>query len=368
MTAIRAPRPTLLIYNAEDNCCFRAPLVKPYIFDQVQLFFSLYGSSDSFQWHENRDPGSHNYQLDNRLQAYRFFVKHFHLPAIDDEIPADAEIKSYDELVVGLPRDNLTALSLARILARRIKRDSVPSSAAARKEWVVTQRGKLKATIRCDSAKVKHAWAMTNTEEKGVETRSYRFGLSNGLSATGVWVRAITSPDRAPTTVVVNDEGKRRGAAEVSDRVNRGDQVLAIDLLFTGDSSPEDQPQPLSQRQYLMQLLATVGDRALGLEVAQLIAITQWLRQVTETPRVRLDCTGIRSQTVALIASALEPTLFSEVLVHRGLRSLDYLLEKPVSQLVAPDLFCLDLYKEFDLDRMIAFAEPTRVTQQNDLE
>ena len=282
--------------------------------------------------------------------------------------------------MVGLPRDNLTALSLARILARRIKRDSVPSSAAARKEWVVTQRGKLKATIRCDSAKVKHAWAMTNTEEKGVETRSYRFGLSNGLSATGVWVRAITSPDRAPTTVVVNDEGKRRGAAEVSDRVNRGDQVLAIDLLFTGDSSPEDQPQPLSQRQYLMQLLATVGDRdnviamlavgdrALGLEVAQLIAITQWLRQVTETPRVRLDCTGIRSQTVALIASALEPTLFSEVLVHRGLRSLDYLLEKPVSQLVAPDLFCLDLYKEFDLDRMIAFAEPTRVTQQNDLE
>ncbi|PYV83146.1 MAG: hypothetical protein DMG05_26795 [Acidobacteria bacterium] len=80
LTAIRAPRPTLLIYNAEDNCCFRALLVKPYIFDQVQPFFSLYGSSDSFQWHENRDPGSHNYQLDNRLQAYRFFVKHFHLP------------------------------------------------------------------------------------------------------------------------------------------------------------------------------------------------------------------------------------------------------------------------------------------------
>ena len=25
LTAMRAPRPTLLIYNAEDDCCFRAP-------------------------------------------------------------------------------------------------------------------------------------------------------------------------------------------------------------------------------------------------------------------------------------------------------------------------------------------------------
>ena len=31
-TAMRAPRPTLLVYNAEDDCCFRAPLVKPYVF------------------------------------------------------------------------------------------------------------------------------------------------------------------------------------------------------------------------------------------------------------------------------------------------------------------------------------------------
>lgn len=32
LVAMRAPRPTLLIYNAEDHCCFRGPLVKPYIY------------------------------------------------------------------------------------------------------------------------------------------------------------------------------------------------------------------------------------------------------------------------------------------------------------------------------------------------
>src|SRR2546423_10656703 len=28
-SAMMAPRPTLLIYDAEDDCCFRAPLAKP---------------------------------------------------------------------------------------------------------------------------------------------------------------------------------------------------------------------------------------------------------------------------------------------------------------------------------------------------
>ena len=30
----------------------------------------------------------------------------------------------------------------------------------------------------------------------------------------------------------------------------------------------------------------------------------------------------------------------------------------------APDLFCLDLYKEFDLDRLAALAAPARIVTQ----
>src|ERR1035437_1744709 len=33
LAAMRAPHPTLLIFNAEDDCCFRAPLVKPEVYD-----------------------------------------------------------------------------------------------------------------------------------------------------------------------------------------------------------------------------------------------------------------------------------------------------------------------------------------------
>jgi hypothetical protein len=60
----------------------------------------------------------------------------------------------------------------------------------------------------------------------------------------------------------------------------------------------------------------------------------------------------------------MEPTLFSEVAIHEGMRSLRYLLDAPVKFESAPDLFCLDLYKEFDINRLAALAEPAKVTQK----
>jgi dienelactone hydrolase len=367
LTAMRAPRATLVIFNAEDNCCFRAPIVKPYVFDQVLPFFTLFGKPANLKWHENRDPGTHNYQLDNRLQAYQFFTQHFGLPAVPDEIPQDAEIKTYNDLVVGVPKDNLNILGLAKQLALGIERPPIPHTANSKSEWVRSEREKLRELVRYQPASLKHPWAVANTKDKGVETRSYRFELNNGLSATGIWVKAITSPDNAPATVVLKDEGKYSAAADVSERVNRGEQVLALDLLFTGDASPEDTPAT-EKPQYLAQLMATMGDRPLGIEVAQLVAITQWLRKTGHTGTTRLESTGMRNQVRALIASALEPTLYSEVVVHQGIRSLSYLLDAPILFDRAPDLFCLDLYKKFDLDRLAALVEPTRLTQEAYLE
>jgi len=44
--------------------------------------------------------------------------------------------------------------------------------------------------------------------------------------------------------------------------------------------------------------------------------------------------------------------------------SLGYLLDKGIHYQDAPDLFCLDLYKDFDIDTLAALAEPTKVTQK----
>jgi dienelactone hydrolase len=358
LTAMRAPRPTLLINNAEDDCCFRGPLVRPLIFDGIRPFFKSYGKEDKFQYHENRDPSTHNYQLDNRLAAYRFLSQQFGLPPIESEIPAGQELKSYDELVVGLPKDNLTILGLARKMSQEITRPPIPSGVEARAAWAASERQKLSGVVRYKPVGLGRLWAVANTKNKGVETKSYLFEMADGLSANGVWLKGIATPANAPATIVLNDKGKKAAGAEVSDRVNRDEQVLALDLLFTGDAWKDNEPYSYAQ------ILDGMGERPIGLEAAQLIAIAHWLQSQAGTSKLRLETTGVRNQVAALVAAALEPNLFSELVVHEGMSSLNYALEAPVTFQDAPELFCLDLYKDFDLDRLAAVAAPTRVTAE----
>jgi dienelactone hydrolase len=365
LTAMMAPRPTLLINNAEDDCCFRGPLVKPLIFDGVKPFFRLYGKESDFEYYENRDPGTHNYQLLNREQAYRFFSRHFNLPVIESEIPAGQEIKTYDELVVGLPKDNLTILGLARQLAGEIIRPPIPSESTARSAWANSEREKLSSVVRYKPVHLARVWTLANTKHLGVETKSYLFDMDNGLSANGVWLKGIATPEETPVTLVLNDGGKKAAQVEVSDAVNRDEQVLAVDLMFVGDAWKGLEPYSYAQ------ILDGLGDRPLGMQAAQLIEIARWIRGRASEPRptgVRLECTGMRNQAVGLVAAALEPELFSEVLVHEGIPGLGFLLQAPVTFEQAPELFCLDLYKDFDLDRLAVLAAPVRVITQKFVE
>ena len=359
LTAMRAPRPTLLIYNAEDDCCFRAPLVKPYIFDQVVPFFRLYQAEDRLAWHENIDPSDHNYQLDNRLTAYRFISRHFRLPKVESEVPVDDQIKSFQELRVGIPKDNLSILGLARKLASNIERTPIPDGPTERLEWVRRERATLKQTVRYQPVSLLHAWGLDNTKHNGLETRSYRLDFSNGLSATVVWLKAIAIPGpAAPATIVLNDDGKKAAQVEVSDRVNRGEQVAAADLLFTGDSAPVSG----RERGIFEQMLASVGDRPLGMEAAQLVAIASWIRNRGDE-KVRIEARGMRSQVIAQVAAALAPELFSEIITREGIGSLRYIFDAPIRYESAPDLFCRDLYQRFDLDRLVELAAPVRVAR-----
>ena len=368
-TAMRAPRPTLLVNTAEDDCCFRAPLVRPYIFDAVRPFFHLYGRDDDFEFFQETLISAHNYGPGSREQAYRFFAKHFQLAAPQTEIPVGEEIRGYPELAGGLPVDNLTILGLARKLASAIKRTDVPSDASALPAWRDSERAKLRQIVRYSPVAVKQPWLIWNTNHSEVESLSYRFEMENGLSAAGVYMRATTAGTKAPMTIVLNDGGKKAAAPErwnrlneFGDRLDRGEQVLALDLLFSGDAAP-DQPAQL-----LCEMLAAAGDRPLGLETAQLAGITKWAQQQFAPARIRIETTGLRSQLQALVAAALNPTMFSEVASHQGMKSLGYLLEKPVHYEDAPDLFCLDLYRDFDIDRLAAVAQPARVMHEDDLE
>lgn len=327
LTAMLAPRPALLIYNAEDDCCFRAPLVKPYIYDQVKPYYRALGAEPAFRWHENLDPGTHNYHLDNRIQSYRFFAEQFRMAPVDSEIPSGSGIRSFEELRVGLPEDNLTILGVARRLAERAPRG-----------------GSLAAILRYRSSPAPAVWALANTKNKGLESEALRFEFPNGLTAVGVWLKAIAIQPGAPASIVLHDGGRKAAAAAVSDRVNRDEQVLAADLFLTGDAAP-------ARPHVFAQVVAGLGERPLGIQAAQLIALARWLKSARGAPSVRVEAWGMRSQVAALAAAAVEPGVLGEVRSVNGIASLSELLSMPVPYENAPELFCFGLSGALDLAR-----------------
>jgi len=355
--ALRAPRPTLLMHNAQDDCCFLASLVKPYIYDQVLPFFKLYGAENAFHWHENVDPGTHNYQIDNRQTAYAFFAEQFHLPAVTKEIPSDSEIHALQELSGNLPKDNLTLAGLARKLGNQITHTPIPPTGKQRDSWAQAQREQLKSIIRMPSISLDGSWRLASTRRPGLQSLTYRFDFSNGLSATGIWVASSTAASDAPVTIVIHDKGYKASAPNIVDRVNRGEQVLALEPLFFGSTTPDD-----TDPAYWEMLVASGGDRPLGIEVAQLLSIAKSFRSASGQKKIRLETEGIRSQIVALMAAALDPDIFSEIHSNAVMESLRFLLDAPVPYRSAPDLFCLDLYKYFDIDRLTVVASPVQIT------
>ena len=358
LIAMRAPKPTLLVHNGVDSCCFRAPLVKPYIYENVTPFFRMYGAQENFDWHENIDPGVHNYQLDNRIQAYRFFTAHFHLPVADNEIFSDGEIRTAKELAVGIPAGNQTVLGLARNLAAKIIRESIPESGAAHMEWVQTKRAELRYVVRYQPITVDRALRKANSKGMDFRSLSYRFDLSNGLSATGIWFKQDASPANEPVTIVLNDKGYQAAGEQVFESLSSGHEVLALDVLFNGATRPE---VPDSSDWEL--LVDSSGDRSLGLEADQLLSVAHWLRAAGGASEIKVETDGIRSQVIALVAAALDPSAFVEVTTQNGMKSLGYLLDTPVPLRDAPELFCLDLYKDFDIDSLGALAAPVKVVQ-----
>ncbi len=372
LMAARAPRPTLLIYNAMDNCCFRAGIVKQGVYTDIQPFFQLYGKPENLEWHLNLDPGTHNYGLDNREASYKFFDSKFHIDASSEEFPnTDLEVKSLEDLVVGLPKDNLTILSLAQSLAKSIHH-AVPAQSSA--AWVNQQQTLLRNVVRYAPVTVTHAWAISATHEAGVESHSYRFEFSNGLSATGVLFRSVTVPENSPTTILISDAGMPSTMVDVADEVDRGQRVLVLDPLFFGQNVPDKRRSRVA---IFAGLLDALGQRPLGLEAAQVNAVVRWLGKDLDhgsatpknyethrgkpVPGVRIITTGLRSETVAMVAAAIRPKLFSKLEARESISSLEYAFSHPLTFDEAPEVMCLDLYRDFDYNILAAIASPVKV-------
>jgi len=374
LAAMRAPRPTLLIYNSIDDCCFRPGVVKQGVFNDIQPYFELMGAAENLQWYENLNPGTHNYQIDNREHAYAFFDHAFGLNVSDKEdADTDTEVRSEAELAAGLPKDDLTIVGLAREAAKSIHHE-VPAVADA--AWAAKQREQLRHVVRYGPVTVTHAWPVTAALEKNLESRGYRFEFSNGLSAAGLLLESARRPANGGLTIVIADAGRGTESVEAGNDVARGQRVLLLEPLFFGENIPGTPERPGIAG--YTQMLNTVGERPLGIEAAQIEAVARWMQMDridgSSTPGaraaaplagrlepVRLVTVGPRAETSAMVAAALEPLLFSSVEASKGMASFSEVYTHPMSYEEAPELMCLDLYRDFDLNMLAAMASPAKV-------
>jgi dienelactone hydrolase len=366
LTAMMAPRPTLLTNNATDNCCFEAGYTLPPLMRAAEPAFRLFGRADALRTHVNHDPGDHNYGRDNREAFYRmvgdFFFKGEEFDA--KEVPSDDEVKKPAELTVELPEGNKDFNALARDLAAKLPNVPViPDDRAGVEKWQTALREKLRSLVRYKEFTVRPE--PNGTEPVGdvtVTFRRLRIGADWTVPAVEL---ARGTPKR--TAVVLADGGRKAVAAWAAAHLADGYRVIAIDPLGAGEAKmlhPEgDKREPTFGGDYLYALLlSTVGDRLLGIQASQVAAVCRWAGEEFKTGPVKLVAIGPRVSLAALVAAGLEEKAVGSVEVSNPPGSLKEAIERNRSYSESPEVFCFGLLEAADVAQLAALCAPRPLT------
>lgn len=363
LTAMRAPRATLLTFNAHDNCCFAAGHALPPLLAGCRPIYALFGETDRLITHVNHVPGDHNFGQDNREAFYRAVGAFFYNGSKDfdaKEITCETgEVKKLDELLVTVPDNNATFTSLAKSLAEKLPRaDDAPADKSARQEWQNKRRRLLAEIVAAkafdvDAEELPSAEA-TDAKAGGTQIQRWRLRLS------GTWTVPVVELSRGEsqgTTVVVADAGRAAVAADIEKLLASGQRVLAVDPLFFGESK-------IVARDWLWGLmLDTVGERPLGVLASQLAAVARHAHDTDRSGRtVTLHSAGPRSGLFTLVAAVLEPQAIGQVTQRDAMSNLkQYVIEGDRGVSEAPELFCFGLLEHFDVPQLQTLVAPRKV-------
>ena len=354
LTALRAPRPTLITKNARDDCCFQAGYALAPLVQAARPAFALFEKPHHLRSHVNFDPG-HNYGVDNREAFYRLIKDFFYGGSKDfsaKEIPSVEEIKTAEELRVGLPADNTDFHKLALELSKNLPREAdLPANRTAALQWQKAGRVRLHELVAAKDYAVE---AVKAGHEHQGDTNITRWKIM----LDGEWTVPTVELSRGKpegTVLLLADGGRTSLATEARRLLSEGQRVVAVDPLFFGESKTE-------KRDWLFViLLATLGDRPLGIQASQIGAVASWLQRQHGDP-VRIVAAGPRTSLIALVAAALDPQPIAGVELHESLSSLKEIIEHDLTAREVPEMFCFGLLEAFDIKQLVALAAPRAVT------
>ena len=356
LTAMMAPRPLLLTYNAKDNCCFESGYAMQPLVDAAAPAFELFDRRDALRTHVNYQPGTHNYEQDNREALYRMLGAFFY--AGDErfnpvEIESEGELKTAEELTVPLPDDNQDFHTLALRLSRELPRQpQLPESKSDAIEWQKSRRSALRSIVRAKQYEVEAIRLGSETIDD-VRATFWRLRLGDAWTLPAV---ELVSGDAGRTAILINEAGRAAAAADAARLLAAGYRVLAVDPVFIGESR-------IPGKGILYPLLvAAIGDRPLGLQASQTAAIAGWSMAEFKSPPVLLCARGPQATTAALIAAALEEEAVGRLELHEALGSLKEVIEQNWNARNTPEIFCFGLLESFDVEQLVALVAPRQVT------
>ena len=360
LTALMAPRPTLLTFNAKDNCCFAAPHALQPLLDAAGPAFKTFDAADNLRRHINVDPGTHNFERDNREALYRMLRDHFSKDKTGfstEEIACADEVKTAEQLAVEMPDANLDFHQLAMRLSESLPRnDALPTDGEAAVAWRNRYRKRLRDVARlATGAAAGTVKAMQVGQSQGDAYKAIRWKLRVGKSWTVPAVELVPE-NPSGTTLLLSDKG--RGAMEDRARqlLKHGQRVVLVDVFYFGESK-------IAGRDFLYALLVSaVGERPLGIQAGQTTAIARWLRASYDDGPLTLEAAGPRCSLIALVAAATETRGIDRVRLVDCHGSLKEVLESNTTVDKTPEVFCFGLLAEFDIKQLVALVAPRPVT------
>jgi len=359
LTAMLAPRVALLTYNEKDNCCFAAPHALPPLLAAARPIYQLLGAAGALHEHVNYDPGTHNFELDNRQAHYKVIGQHWFSGDAGfsaTEIDSAKELKTAEELAVELPKDNLDFEQIALRLAQTLPRSSpTPKAAAGVASWQAETRAALARTLRTGSHQ---QLAVDYTVSAGEFSRQTIGGVlvtSWKLKIGDTWTipaLEIAPPGAKSTAIILADGGRVSATEQIGKLVAEGCRVFAVDPFYFGESK-------IKNKDFLFALfVSSVGERPLGIQASQLGAVARWLQTDRKFSDLRLIASGPRTSLIALAAAAIEPEAIASVDLHDSRGSLKELIEQGAAVNTTPEPFCFGLLETADIRELAMLVAP----------
>lgn len=379
LSGMLAPRPSLFIYNHNDDCCFRTERARVSVIEPARRIFDLLGAGTAMETHDNLDPGTHNYEADSRRRLYAFLGTHFGIEGPDGDLPWADELLTEEQCTVGLPAGNATLLSLATSRAEALvrshaasRRKAIPAAGAraARKDLsallhlprsAVTSTHRV-ASRRVGEVAVEQSVAVID-DAWSVPVVLARPPASGMVAArTGAEGAAALRFSGGEIVLAVSDQGRQDALRCVMRRCCGTDAaptpacVVAADVYGTGE---------LAQTWQEHMIVAGAGERPLGIQTAQILALARWARSSLGAGRVSLHASGTSMPVAGLMAVALEPSLFAELVTESLPSSFKRLMDYPVDYEQAAPLFCFGLLERFDIPDLLRLCGGVRVRDPN---